>query len=240
MKISELIRKMADNGASAEAIAIAVEALEARDQIIEANRAAARERKRKQRAAVSCDSHGTVTGQSCDIPLDKEKSPTPPKEINPPKEKTPKGVQKKSPIEVLSEVLSPKHSQAVAEHRRRMGSPLTEHAAELLAKTFAKCPAIGWTPDQAADEMISRGWQGVKLDWLQNSTPPKLEPATIGQSDDDWLRRLRFARMKLAWSANEWGPMPGQVGCKVPKHLLEPNDGKGWADQRPEPKRSVA
>lgn len=146
----------------------------------------------------------------------------------------------KSPREILSGVLSPAKAKAVVDHRQRIRKPLTADAAELLAKTFARTGEVGWTPDQAADEMISRGWQGVKLDWLQNSTPPKLEPATIGQSDDDWLRRLRFARMKSAWSANEWGPMPGQVGCKVPKHLLEPNDGKGWADQRPEPKRSVA
>lgn len=147
---------------------------------------------------------------------------------------------KKSPREILSGVLSPAKAKAVVDHRQRIRKPLTADAAELLAKTFARTGEVGWTPDQAADEMIARGWQGIKLDWLQNSTPPKLEPATIGQSDDDWLRRLRFARMKSAWSANEWGPMPGQVGCKVPKHLLEPNDGKGWADQRPEPKRSVA
>ena len=63
MSLSQLIRSMAAAGATPEAIALAVEAIEARDATIEARRVAERDRKRRQRAGQSRDSHGTVTGQ---------------------------------------------------------------------------------------------------------------------------------------------------------------------------------
>ncbi|MCH4893991.1 hypothetical protein GO308_12785 [Sphingomonas sp. SFZ2018-12] len=70
MNLSQVIRDMAAAGAPTEAIAIAVEAIEAAHALagqaageIEQRRKAERERKQRQRAR---DSHGTVTGQSRD------------------------------------------------------------------------------------------------------------------------------------------------------------------------------
>jgi hypothetical protein len=57
--IANLIRRMSEAGASPEAIAIAVEAIEDAQGDIKARRAADAERKRRSR-----DSHRTVTGQS--------------------------------------------------------------------------------------------------------------------------------------------------------------------------------
>ncbi|MGF6157790.1 uncharacterized protein YdaU (DUF1376 family) [Ensifer sp. KUDG1] len=52
----------------------------------------------------------------------------------------------------------------------------------------------------------------------------------LATADEDWARRLRFARTKRMWSVAELGPAPGQPGCRVPAHLLEPTDGQGWTD----------
>ncbi|AII27784.1 hypothetical protein B9J07_12980 [Sinorhizobium sp. LM21] len=52
----------------------------------------------------------------------------------------------------------------------------------------------------------------------------------LATGDEDWARRLRFARTKRMWSVAELGPAPGQPGCRVPAHLLEPTDGQGWND----------
>ncbi len=52
----------------------------------------------------------------------------------------------------------------------------------------------------------------------------------LSTTDEDWSRRLRFARQQRMWSAAEFGPSPGQPGCRVPSHLLEPLDGQGWGD----------
>jgi hypothetical protein len=79
---------MSDAGAPPEAIALAVEEIEALQAMLDARRAADRDRKRAQRereksanvTGQSEDSHGTVTPL---VSLDKEISPRPPKEINP-------------------------------------------------------------------------------------------------------------------------------------------------------------
>jgi hypothetical protein len=79
---------MTEAGAPPEAIALAVEEIEALQEIVDARRSADRDRKRAQRERQKA---ADVTGQSgtCHnvVPLrvspDKEKSPTPPKEINP-------------------------------------------------------------------------------------------------------------------------------------------------------------
>lgn len=63
MRVADFIKRMVAAGASAEVIAIAVEAIEERSAQIELSREQARERKRKQRER---DSHVTVTGQSRD------------------------------------------------------------------------------------------------------------------------------------------------------------------------------
>lgn len=85
MSVAALIRSMADAGAPPEAIALAVEAIEAAQEKQDATRLAARDRKRRERerSRQSRDSHATVTPLSEDIPPSKEKSPTPPKETQP-------------------------------------------------------------------------------------------------------------------------------------------------------------
>lgn len=85
MRLSELIRKMAAAGASADVIAMAVEAVEQAEAKVEAQREAARDRKRLQRAR-SRDGHVTVTGQSRDShahPLPLSLSPQTPQTLTP-------------------------------------------------------------------------------------------------------------------------------------------------------------
>ena len=54
-------------------------------------------------------------------------------------------------------------------------------------------------------------------------------PAPKVVTDDDWRKRLTFARDKRQWHVEAWGAFPGSPGCKVPRHLLQPSDGQGWA-----------
>lgn len=77
MSVAALIRSMSAAGAPAEAIALAVEAVEAVEGQLAAQRSAARDRKRAQRAK-SKDSHGTVTGQSEDSHVDPRPLPLSP------------------------------------------------------------------------------------------------------------------------------------------------------------------
>lgn len=88
MSLATLVRRMSEAGAPPEAIALAIEEIEAMQELLDSRRAADRDRKRAQRerqktanvTGQSEDGHGTVTVMGF---LDKEKAPTPPKEINP-------------------------------------------------------------------------------------------------------------------------------------------------------------
>ncbi|MEI5680483.1 MULTISPECIES: hypothetical protein [unclassified Mesorhizobium] len=62
--------------------------------------------------------------------------------------------------------------------------------------------------------------------FLEQATASAAKPVTEG----DWNKRLTFARDKHQWHLEAWGPFPGADGCKVPGHLLQPNDGHGWAE----------
>jgi hypothetical protein len=138
-----------------------------------------RDRKARQRQRMSRDSHGTeedVTGQS----QGQSRGQLPPKERN----QTPHvselrsdtiPVPKTTPRLELEAILDPEHAAAVIDHRQRLGSGLTAHAAKLLAAEFAKCA----DPNAAADVMIARGWRGFKPKWLEErhngpaGPPPK-------------------------------------------------------------------
>jgi hypothetical protein len=90
----------------------------------------------------------------------------------------------RTPRGELETVLDTERAGAVIDHRKRIGKPLTAHAAKLLADKLARCP----DPNFAADEMISNGWQGFKPEWLENraspsrqSTDPPRKPRNAGE-----------------------------------------------------------
>ena len=68
-------------------------------------------------------------------------------------------------IDALLTVLDQEHAEAVVEHRRvTIKKPLTEYAAKLLAKRLAE-----WAdPNEAADIMIERAWQGFNPSWVKD------------------------------------------------------------------------
>jgi len=47
--------------------------------------------------------------------------------------------------------------------------------------------------------------------------------------DAQWAKRVRYGRKESKW-ASDWGPRPGDRGCLVPQHLLEPSDGANWTE----------
>lgn len=71
-------------------------------------------------------------------------------------------------IDALMTCLDEDHAIAIEEHRRKtVKKPLTAYAAKLLAKRFSE-----WRdPNEAADIMIERCWQGFKAEWVRDRTP---------------------------------------------------------------------
>lgn len=67
-------------------------------------------------------------------------------------------------LDALLTVLDEDRALAVMDHRRVSRKPLTVHAAKLLAVQFARCA----DPNEGADEMIMRGWQGFRPEWIRD------------------------------------------------------------------------
>lgn len=54
------------------------------------------------------------------------------------------------------------------------------------------------------------------------------------EDDERWKSRLGHGRNRKIWATSQWGPPPNQPGCRVPAHLIQPTDGDGWQDWKPE------
>jgi len=48
--------------------------------------------------------------------------------------------------------------------------------------------------------------------------------------DEKWRRLLGYGRKDKIWDVQNYGPMPGQPGCRAPPELLNPGDGDGWGE----------
>lgn len=61
--------------------------------------------------------------------------------------------------------------------------------------------------------------------------PQEQSQAQITNIDDArWQKFLAYARDRQEWPIDLWGAMPNHDGCIVPKHLIQPDDGKNWRE----------
>jgi hypothetical protein len=176
VSIATLIRRMSDAGAPPEAIALAVEEIEALQAALDARRAADRDRKRAQRERTksadvtgqSEDSHGTVTPN----PAPDKVSPQTPNQINP------------TPHPPISPPAPQKRGTRLADD--------FEPPEDWIAWAMKK---RGWNRENAIDECecFIRYWQAkpgreaCKLDWpktwqnwVVNSRRQPAETAAVG------------------------------------------------------------
>ncbi|MGQ7249552.1 replication protein [Halomonas sp. V046] len=105
----------------------------------------------------------SVEGEGRSPKSDQDQKPSKPSEAKPGKGK---------PIQLdLSNLpggVTPEAVQGFIEHRKALKKPLTQRALNLnvneALRAAERIPDL--TPDQALDETVLAGWQGVKADWL--------------------------------------------------------------------------
>ena len=168
MSIAALIRAMTAAGAPPEAIALAVDAIEAKDAELRRKKDIERDRKRRQRVGQSRDSHGTVTVLSADP------SPTPPSSIP----------------SLNSEGKQTLNAPAREARARRLPDDWTPSEADL-----AVAEELGFGADVVAAEVVRmRDWSrsakdGARKDWSaffrnwmrrRMETGPPGRPAQVG------------------------------------------------------------
>ncbi len=108
-------------------------------------------------------------------------------------------------------------------------------------KAFRKARAsVGLPAIMAALKVYSTEVEGKDKQYIRhgarwlNAAPWEDAAANLAAgpkviTDADWEKRLNYGRANRQWHVEAWGPFPGEVGCRVPEHLLQPSDGQGWA-----------
>ncbi|WP_448114068.1 hypothetical protein [Mesorhizobium amorphae] len=104
---------------------------------------------------------------------------------------------------------------------RKLDADERDACAAAVEPFAAYCRAHPGYPPIHACRFISKGR------YVQFAEQAKGKPS-VGISDGEWTRFLAFARKDRKWHLESWGPMPGDPSCRVPAHLLQPNDGQSW------------
>jgi len=109
---------------------------------------------------------------------------------------------------------APAHRALIADLRSRGGELLTDWEKQFLGSIYGL-------------RNLTRK-QREQFDTIRQ----KVGEMADASLDRDWTKKLVFARQHKQWGVEEWGPMPGKAGCRVPGHLLQPGDGDGWTEWR--------
>lgn len=230
MTPSELARKMADAGATTEAIILALEAVDACAAADAARRARARDKKRAQRekdkagtvSGQSVDCLGTDDGQNRDIAGDnlspKESPPTPPKEITP----------------IPSSLRSDSHAREAefAEqfwpaYPHKVGKPAALTAYVRARKQFELSEILEGLELYVVNKPRDRSWLNPSTFLNQHRFNDR--PAATGPPANGHRRPLTFAemaRMPLYHSEN-----PYESASNAPPKVISPDAANGSGGQ---------
>ena len=198
MSIAQLMRDMAAAGAPMEAIIMAVEALEARDNAAKAEREKTAERKRRQRARER-DGHVTVTDVSQDIAETDPLSLPPNEKISNPPTHTPGNITpaRKGPIFVCPEGVDQAVWADFLKARKTKGCTNSATAYAKVLRDIAAVSAVtGEPPGRVVEVAAERGWASIN-DWTEgkphNGTANRKAPASRDRRDgfakalDEWI-----------------------------------------------------
>jgi hypothetical protein len=86
----------------------------------------------------------------------------------------------------------------------------------------------------AASKKAFKSWEYPVSIILEEMTKRSEVPKPQPEDDERWKTRLSHGRSRKIWAQADWGPPPGQPGCRVPAHLIQAGDGEGWQDWKPE------
>jgi len=249
-EVATLIADMVRAGVDPDIIGRTAAALALRDpanfidEQAERRRAADRSRKRNARLRNSAESADTPHPPS----LDKEKSPTPPKEINlsPLTPQTsPLGEREADDLDRLSERLCDAADGKMQPHSALVTGPILEMLAQGVDLETDVLPAIKATAARLShpvkltyfvgpirDAYAKRIEAGRGLAKQQAPAVKRQEDMTEEEQRVRWGKFLNLARGSGIWFTWLNGPPPGHDGCRVPEDMIEPRDRtREWIEE---------
>lgn len=125
--------------------------------------------------------------------------------------------------------------EQVARRRATLLAAEWRPSAEGIAFAERRHPHVDWQREARAfrdywlakPDGLSADWEASWRRWLDRATQfaTRREPQTDrtqrewAPSEEPWHMRVRVLVEKETW-LNEWGPRPGQDGCRVPADVL--------------------
>lgn len=211
MRITSIVEALVQCGATPEMILCAVRAAEADQQSdIDRRRASDRERQQRRRAHVTSQAITATTG----IPLsDKERSPTPPKEIN-----TPDNTQAVAPARVFRRAVRlPEQFEPDRDFAAGLGFGEAEAAVEL-----AKFRDY-WAAKSGRDA-AKLDWLATWRNWMRNAARPRKSPRPPpNPRESAFARHQRECRQQIERELNGNRDNENPIDTQ-PTFDLEPGD----------------
>lgn len=246
-----VIRAMAGAGCTADQIAAAAEADEARQaESIAHKREQNRIRQQNQRAR---NAASRVTERDAPHPpaLDKENPPAPPKEINPTPLTPQTSLQNAgvNDLDRLSQRLCDAADGKMQPQSALVVGPILEMIAQGVDLETDILPAIKATAQRLNHAVKLTYYLGAirdaynrRIEAGQGLAQPKPSNVIVGQWEQHlspeqqrvkWGKTLNMARGPAHWKTWLWGPPPGREGCRIPPDMLEPRDLRiDWMEEK--------
>ena len=170
--MSNLIARLIESGTPAalvaevaQQLALAEARVEVASEAIAARRAKDRDRQNRRRSRDVTDCHVMSRDVTDKKDPDKEKSPKPPKEINP---------KNNPPISPHPDWLPADEWAAFVEMRRSIRKPMTARAVELAIGKLDQYRRLGHKPAEVLNQSILNSWQDL-FPPRENSVKPKVK-----------------------------------------------------------------
>lgn len=103
----------------------------------------------------------------------------------------------RDPADILCEIATPKAVKSFLGYRRKIRKPVSEVAAERIAKTLTSIANQGGSPDDALGMAEEKGWQSIKAEWYFKEAQNDQSPQQNRQSAaDDRFGRIADAAVR--------------------------------------------
>jgi hypothetical protein len=238
-----ILDAMVESGCTAEQIAAVVKA-SSKKRSTGAERQA-RYRARKSSETVTSDVTCVTVTDAPPVPpfSDKERSPTPPKEINSSPltpQTTLQGANAIDDFESLASKIDQAANGKIHSASLIVIGPIVEMIASGVSLDLDILPTVKATAARSAKSFpLSYHLPGIRQAYERRVSAGKSIPrpteefkaGTMMKAPDGksftpttearWGQRVSAWRSGTEWSVVEWGPAPGQSGCNVPSKFLE-------------------
>lgn len=219
------LRKLMAAGLSGDDLLDIVESIDADNSNAARSKAAERQARYRARRAqtVTSDVTNDVTRDVTDqVSPDKERSPTPPKEIKPLPASLPFGSSaQRAALDGLQDKLVTAAGISGFRDERHPGLLVLKPIIDLIEAGYSlDTDILPVIRDRCAGGFVPKSWGYFTDPVIDAAAKKRAIPQKPIPAPEDWGKRISVFKADGTW-APAWGPKPGEQGCRCPPDLIE-------------------